>query len=205
MKMYVLVFVLLALSSLCLAQEAACRVEVKPEIRYQIIYGWGKLTPWYLPAHPLQRDQCIEAAVNDFGINRLRFEGLCGNAQDRRSWEWLNDNDPTVINWNGFNTTQLDAKVTEWVVPWKKAVEARGEPFNLYVSPSFYYGGSSGNLPFWMERDPREYAEWMTATLLRLRDTHGITADYVSICNEAGHNNAFTPQVTLTMMKALMP
>ncbi|OPZ86105.1 MAG: hypothetical protein BWY76_01098 [bacterium ADurb.Bin429] len=188
-----------------LAQANNVQVEVKPEIRYQTISGWGKVTPW-LPAHPLLRDQCIEMGVNELGLNRLRFEGVQGNKLTERRWEWLNDdNDPHTINWDGFNTEQLDAKVTEWLVPWKKAVEARGETFDLYYSPSFYYNGSSGDLSPWMVNDPNEYAEWATAVLLRLRDKHGIEPNYISICNEAGHQNAFTPQFTLTMMKALMP
>jgi hypothetical protein len=144
--------------------------------------------------------------VNDFGLNRLRFEGMCGNKVEFRSWEWLNDNeDPFSIEWAGFDTQRLDARVREWLVPWKTAVEARGEPFNLYVSPSFFKGGSSGDLPPWMAADPEEYAEWALALLLRLRDEHGITADYYSICNEAGNNNVFSSQVVARMMKALVP
>ena len=188
-----------------LAQDAKVSVEAKPNVRHQTILGWGKTTPW-LPTHPLLRDQCIDRAVNDLGLNRLRFEGLCGNKVGHRSWEWLNDNaDPATINWKGFNTHHLDGRVAEWLVPWKRAVEARGEPFDLYVSPSFFKGGSSGDLPPWMLADPEEYAEWATALLVHLRDRHGIVPDYYSICNEAGNNNVFTPQVVVRMMKALMP
>ncbi|MGB2822803.1 MAG: hypothetical protein WBF17_17595 [Phycisphaerae bacterium] len=188
-----------------LAQGPKAEVNLDPSVRHQMILGWGKTAPW-LPAHPLLRRQCIDRAVNDLGLNRLRFEGLCGNSLVRRSWEWLNDNgDPRVIDWKGFNTERLDARVAEWLVPWKQAVEARGEPFNLYVSPSFFHGGSTGDLPPWMLADPQEYAEWALALLLRLRDKHGIEANYYSICNEAGNNNVFTPPVVIRMMKALMP
>jgi len=180
-------------------------VTVDPSVRHQTILGWGKATPW-LPASRMLRDQAIDRAVNDMGINRLRFEGLCGNSTRRRSWEWLNDNDdPFDINWPAFNTEALDARVTEWLVPWKQAVEARSEPFDLYVSPSFFRGGSTGDVPAWMLNDPQEYAEWAEALLRRLRDTHGITADYYAICNEAGNGNAFSPQVVARMAKALMP
>lgn len=197
--------VLLLASSGGLAQGPKVEVNLDPAIRHQTILGWGKTTPW-LPAHPLLRRQCIDRAVNDLGLNRLRFEGLCGNGLTRRSWEWLNDNDdPQVIDWKGFNTEQLDARVDEWLVPWKRAVEARGEPFDLYVSPSFFKGGSSGDLPGWMLADPQEYAEWALALLFRLRDKHGIEANYYSICNEAGNDNVFSPQVVIRMMKALVP
>ncbi len=182
-------------------------VTIDPAVRHQTILGWGKTTPWS-PAPEMLRDQCIERAVNDLGLNRLRFEGLCGNRAGSRgrSWEWLNDNDdPFEINWDGFNTAATDERIAGWLVPWKKAVEARGESFNIYVSPSFFRGGSSGDVPPWLLADPEEYAEWALALLLRLRDVHGITADYYSICNEAGNNNAFSPEVVARMIKTLMP
>ena len=180
-------------------------VTLQPSVHHQTILGWGKTTPWF-PASGLLRDQCIDVAVNDFGLNRLRFEGLCGNRTTSRSWEWLNDNDdPHRVNWQGFNTRGIDARARDWLVPWKRAVEARGEEFNLYVSPSFFRNGSSGDVPPWMLDDPDEYAEWALALLYRLREEHGITADYYCICNEAGNGNAFTPQVVGRMTRALMP
>ncbi len=184
--------------------EEQVTVTLDPARRYQTVMGWGKTTPW-LAASPLIRDECIDRAVNDLGLNRLRFEGECGNSIVRRSWEWDNDNaDPLTINWAAFNTADLDARAANWLVPWKKAVEARGEEFDIYVSPSFFQGGSSGDLPPWMAADPEEYAEWALALLLRLR-ADGITADWYSICNEAGNNNVFTPQVVARTAKALMP
>jgi hypothetical protein len=199
------VSLVLSLAATATSAQQAVGVSVDPSVTYQTILGWGKTTPW-LPADPMLRGQCIERAVNDLGINRLRFEGLCGNGTQRRSWEWLNDNDdPFTIDWSRFNTQALDERAAAWLVPWKEAVEARGEKFDLYVSPSFFRGGSSGDVPSWLLNDPDEYAEWALALLLRLRDVHGITADYYSICNEAGNDNAFSPRVVGTMIKALMP
>lgn len=180
-------------------------VTVDPAERHQTILGWGKTTPW-LPASPLLRDLTLERAVDDLGLNRLRFEGFSGNSTHGRSWEWANDDgDPHHINWAGFDTARLDERAAGWLLPFKQAVERRGERFNLYVSPSFFRGGSSGDLPPWLAADPQEYAEWALALLLRLRDTHGITADFYSICNEAGNDNDFTPEVVARMMKALVP
>jgi len=194
-----------ALTGCAVAREGDVAVSVDPGVRYQTILGWGKTTPW-LPAAEMLRDLSVDRAVNDLGLNRLRFEGLCGNNQRGRSWEWLNDNDdPRDIRWDAFSTQSLDARAAEWLVPWKQAVEARGEHFDLYVSPSFFHGGSTGDLPPWMLADPEEYAEWAVALLLRLRDEHGITPDYYSICNEAGNGNVFTPPVVARMIKALMP
>ena len=188
---------------------AACgqntTVTVDPQTRYQTILGWGKTTPW-ASVDPLLQQLVIDRCVNDFGINRLRFEGQCGNGQAGRSWEWLNDDDdPHHINWAGFNTARIDQRANAWVVPWKQAVEARGEPFEIYVSPSFFRGGSTGDVPSWLLNDPEEYAEWAEGMLLRLRDTHGLDTKWYSICNEAGNNNAFSPQVVAKMIRAVVP
>ena len=53
------------------------------------------------------------------------------------------------------------------VIPFKRAVEANGEPFNIYVSPSFFNGGSSGAAPSWLLNNPGEYADYSDASLQR--------------------------------------
>jgi len=90
-------------------------------------------------------------------------------------------------------------------VPFKQRVEANGDPFDMYVSPSFFDGGSSGSAPAWLLHSPGEYAEYATAFLLHLKNTHNVTANYYCICNEAGNNNAFTAAVVGRMIKALGP
>jgi len=187
----------------CQAQDAV--VTVDTSVRHQTILGWGKTCPW-APAPQLAREIVIDRAVNDLGITRLRYEPPSGNRPGWRCWEWLNDNDdPRAINWDALDTEALDQRARDWIVPFKDAVEARGEPFSLYVSPSFFDGGSSGTVPPWYLRDPEEYAEFAASVLLRLRDTWGVTADYYSICNEAGNNNPFTPQVVASMIRATVP
>jgi len=191
------VLVLLVMPSL-LAADAV--VTLDTNTRYQTILGWGAtVTEIDLPA--ALRQQILDEAVNDLGLTRLRLE------IPRREWEDpLNDDgDPNHINWNAFKTTTTDRLMKDWVIPFKQRVEARGEPFNLYVSPSFFDGGSTGSVPVWMLYSPGEYAEWATAFLLYLRNTYGVVADYYCICNEAGNNNPFTPQVVADMIKALGP
>lgn len=184
---------------------AAVTVNINASLQYQTILGWGKTTP-HLDVPPMLRDQILDQAVNDLGLTRLRLEPPSGNRSHLKRWEWLNDNgDPYSINWDGFNTTALDARVSQWVVPFKQRVEANGDPFSLYVSPSFFNGGSSGRVPDWLLHSPDEYAEWAAAILIRLRDQHNIRADYYCICNEAGNNNLFSPQVVGKMIKTLGP
>jgi O-glycosyl hydrolase len=185
---------------------AAVTVTVDNSVEYQTVLGWGASSwspPW--PTKAL-KEEVMREAVNDLGLTRLRLEGPSGNRSNNRRWEWLNDNgDPEEINWAAFNTARLDEQVVEMVIPFKQRVEANGDPFNTYVSPSFFDGGSSGEVPPWMFHSPGEYAEFASAFLLYLKSAHGIEADYYCILNEAGNNNPFSASVVGRMIKALGP
>ena len=180
-------------------------ITVDPNTQYQTIQGWGAIAngediPQYL------REQIVDTAVNDYGLTRLRLEPPGGNSLVSPRWEWLNDNaDPDVINWSAFNTSVWDQKITAWVLPFKQRVDANGDPFNLYVSPSFFDGGSTGTAPAWLLNSPGEYAEFATSLLLYLKNTYGITADYYCILNEAGNNNTWSASVVGKMIKTLGP
>ena len=191
---------------LALAQATlAATVTLHPEVKHQTTLGWGA-TAAGVDVPPPLRDQILDEAVNDLGLTRLRLEPPGGNRATARRWEWENDNgDPDDINWAAFNTQALDWRVEHWVTPFKQRVEANGDPFTLYISPSFFNGGSSGEAPAWLVHSPGEYAELALSLILRLKDKHGITATYYSICNEAGNGNAFSPQVVAEAIKALGP
>jgi len=187
------------------SQPGDVTVTINPDVRHQTILGWGKSTP-QMDVPDRLRDLVIERAVDDLGLTRLRLEPPSGNRSVHRNWEWLNDNgDPDDIDYTAFATQELDLRASRWVVPFKDRVEANGEPFNIYVSPSFFNGGSSGMVPEWLLRSPGEYAEWATSILLRLKQKHGVVADYYCICNEAGNNNKFTPEVVGRMIRTLGP
>jgi O-glycosyl hydrolase len=203
---FLAVLIAAALGTLGAVACAAVNVTLDPAAQYQTIRGWGAASaspPW---ASPLLREAVIREAVNELGLTRLRLELPSGNRSDTTPWEQPNDDwDPLHVNWPAFNTAAMDRRVTEMVLPFKKAVEANGAPFNLYVSPSFFDGGSSGAAPAWLLNNPGEYAEFALALLLYLRDTHGIEADYYCILNEAGNNNPFSVSVVAEMIKALGP
>ncbi|KPJ63129.1 MAG: hypothetical protein AMS15_01625 [Planctomycetes bacterium DG_23] len=180
-------------------------ITIEPEVRYQTILGWGATTT-SIEIPEMLRSQILDELVNDLGLTRLRLEPPGGNSSDHRRWEWHNDNgDPENINWSAFNTEVLDKKVSFWVKPFKERVEANGDPFNLYISPSFFDGGSTGSAPAWLFESPGEYAEFAISLILYLKNKHNITANYYSILNEAGNNNSFTPEVVSRMIKALGP
>ena len=184
----------------------AVTVTLDPSVEYQTVLGWGA-SSWSPPWTTAElREEVIREAVNDLGLTRLRLEGPSGNRSNDRRWEWLNDNgDPENIDWTAFNTARLDERTAETVTPFKEQVEANGESFNCYVSPSLFDGGSSGESPPWLLHNPGEYAEFAAAFLLHLKNNHGIEADYYCILNEAGNNNPFTASVVGRMIKALGP
>lgn len=186
--------------------SASVTVSIDHGVEYQTILGWGATSwspPWITEA---VREEIIVEAVNDLGLTRLRLEGPGGNRSNDRRWEWLNDNwDPTDINWAALNTVKLDERITRMVAPFKERVEANGEPFNLYVSPSFFDGGSTGEVAPWLLNSPGEYAEFAISVLLYLKNAHGIEADYYCILNEAGNNNPFSAAVVGKMIKTLGP
>ncbi len=198
--------ILIVLSAVAVS-HAAVTVTVDTADTHQTLRGWGCVLPWLMDVPDPLVAQIIDVGVNDLGLNCFRYECPAGWSTDVTRWEWLNDDDdPCHINWDAFNTADLDAKIAKWVLPVKQAVEANGEPFYLQVSPSWFDGGSSGSIPVWMFRNAGEYAEWAEALLLRLRDAHGIEADYYTICNEAANNNAFTSAaVVAKMIKTLAP
>lgn len=179
---------------------AAGTVTLDPNNRHQTILGWGASSP-KIKISDFLRNQILDEAVNDLGLTRLRFEPA------RREWEdALNDDDdPNHANWAALKTTSTDYAVENWVLPFKQRVEANGDPFNLYVSPSFFNNGSSGTVPGWMLNNPEEYAEWASTLLLYLKQKHNLVADYYCICNEAGNDNNFSPSAVIRTIKALGP
>ncbi|GMU22049.1 MAG: hypothetical protein AMXMBFR13_21370 [Phycisphaerae bacterium] len=197
------VVVLLAVSMTVRADVA---VTLDPDVRYQTIMGWGA-SSWLPPKiTPALRAELIETAVNEFGLTRLRLEPPGGNAAHQRRWEWDNDNaDPYDTDWSALNTAGMDERVTEMVAPFKQRVEANGERFTMYLSPSFFNGGSTGEIPAWLFHHPAEYAEFATSMLLYLKQTHGLEVDYYCILNEPGNNNAFWENQVAGMIRVLGP
>jgi len=188
------------------AAQGDVQVTLAPGTQNQTILGWGASSwtpPWFTLA---MVDELIRESVDDLGLTRLRVEPPGGNSPETRRWEWFNDNgDPEDTDWAAFNTTVLDERMNEFVVPFKQRVEANGDLFQFYVSPSFFDGGSTGSVPVWMFNSPGEYAEYATSLLLYIKNTYGLTADYYCILNEAGNGNPFWENEVAQMIKVLGP
>lgn len=156
---------------------------VDPSRTFQTINGWEAVVAEGWTYSAAQRDALVEDAVNDFGLTRLRLGAQAqieGNGvPGKRLGVATNDNpDPAVTDQAGFDWTTLDQRVGDWVIPFKRAVETRGEPFVLNVT----YVGFTPTSAF--HKNPSEYAEFVSAILHRLRDRWGIEPELWDISNE---------------------
>ena len=195
--------VLAQLAFMVTARAGDVSVTVDPSVKYQTIRGWST-NPYYPGLSQRQRDQVVADAVNELGLTRLRWQQPNGNRYVMRRWEWENDNDdPDVTDYSKLNTAPADQHVDRYILPFKKRVEATGAPFELWLSPSFFDGGSTGPVPAWLRHSPGEYAEHALSFILYLKREYGIETAHYAICNEAGNHNAFTPATVAEMTKVL--
>lgn len=178
-------------------------ITLHPESPRQTITGWEATAQAgqtdYLELLAKVRDELFDLTVNDLGINRLRLEvkngaenpvdwysrykaGLISYQEWRqRRFEIVNDNDdPMTIDPAGFHFSLMDVTVEEAVLPLKRLLEARGE--KLYLNLNYVDFGQSA---FEHKNYPEEYAEFILATVLHLRDRYGLTPDAIEIVLEA--------------------
>lgn len=198
-----LLFPLLVLLACASTVPQQAVITLSPEVMFQTIGGWeataqaGQLT--FRDIFPKYKDTLYDLTVNDLGINRIRLEitngventgdyftqylnGQISREEWKKHWyEIINDNnDPFVINPAGFHFGSLDYSVDTVILPIKQRLEARGE--KLYVNLNYVDFGPSA---FEHKNYPEEYAEFMLATFLHLRDKYGWTPDSIEIVLEA--------------------
>jgi hypothetical protein len=175
----------------------AAVLTVNPAQTYQHITGWEAVA-WAGepgdPAFALIKDELFERTVNDVGINRLRLEIRSGVEYDNDNWTdyqngvidystWrsrryatVNDNDdPMVIDPNGFHFSEMDAAVEYIVLPIKQRLEARGETLFLNVNYVAFTGQiTSGQ---YLHDNPAEYAEFVLAAYQHIQSKYGLVPD----------------------------
>ena len=161
----------------------AANLTIEPAQRFQTLRGWEAAVSSGWSVSPGAYQDLAQRAANEVGLTRMRMEitgnqvetrtdlrGTCGNT---RRIVGVNDNaDPAVLDSAGFNWFCLDEKVRNYILPFKAAVEARGEPFTLNAC----YVGFMRSSAFQQE-DPAEYAELVVATLDHLKTTFGLVPD----------------------------
>ena len=176
------------------ADAAPVSIEIDPGERFQTMSGWeATLNLSDTPATPewaAYHDQLLDNVINRAGINRVRLEIRSGaeNPSDAitrfingemtyEQWKPLrypvvNDNDdPTVINWDGFNFDELDWHVETNLLPMMDLAEARGERLMINLCYVAFISGWNAH------HDPDEYAELVLATYLHLQEKYGFVPD----------------------------
>ena len=172
-------------------------VTVDTLTRFQTMTGWeatsqsGHLDPQF----PAFRNSLFDQAANDLGINRIRLEiragaenpvdnAPSGDTPDRcQRWLTINDNDdPRTINPAGFHFSAVDSAVTRVVLPMKQRLEARGE--RLFVNLNYVAFLRQCPPPVYVHAEPAEYAEFILAAFIHLRERFGLVPDAVEVILE---------------------
>jgi hypothetical protein len=178
-------------------------ITLHPDTTYQTITGWEAVAQAGhedSPAFPVYADSLFDLAANDLGINRIRLEVRSGAEHSKDLWSETragqldratircirystvnDDDDPFHINWNGFHFAELDHALENVVLPMKQQLERRGETLFLnltYVAFTRHMAqpGCSPDLKY-HHQNPEEYAEFVLATYLHLRDKYGVVPD----------------------------
>lgn len=180
----------------CAKTEAV--VTIDPSVHHQVMRGWEVTTDMSDDDHPesvpLYREKLYDLAVSDVGINRVRFEVRSGAEGVSKGWErfmsgelsaqaWrplryqtVNDNDdPNVINWAGFDFSELDDSVDNIVLPMKRRVEQQGE--RLFLNLCYVAFTEQITTGDYHHDNPEEYAEFVLATYLHLQEKYGFVPD----------------------------
>jgi hypothetical protein len=77
-----------------------------------------------------------------------------------------------VINWAGFDFTEMDHDVEMAVLPMRKLLAARGEKLLVNLCYVAFVKGRAN-----LHENPEEYAEFALATMLHLREKYGLEPD----------------------------
>src|SRR5262245_53750101 len=178
-------------------------ITLNPRAPRQTMLGWEATAQAgqtdFRDLFPKYKDALFDAVVNDLGINRVRLEvqdgaenpvdyfslfynnQISGSDYRAHRYEVINDNDePNVINPDGFHFSSTDQAIDTVVLPLKQRLEARGE--RLYINLNYVDFGPSA---FKHKNYPEEYAEFMLALFLHLRDKYGWTPDAIEMVLEA--------------------
>ena len=146
-------------------------------------------------------------AAGDLGINRLQIavgagnehppgygaDYLRGNLSERDlvnkyMYEITNDNDdPNVANLAGFEFALLDWQMDNIVVPYRRALESKGE--TLLTNLSYVDFRQSA---FEHHEHPEEYAEFMLVLFDHLKTKYRLVPDAINVINEPDNKGSWS-------------
>ncbi len=199
-------FAMLALVLFTRASAGQADITLKPDQTFQTMTGWEATAALTMnPSQPVWAPyyaRMLDQVANDVGINRIRLEVRAGaenpTGQLRRfmtgqtsfeAWKDLrydavNDNDdPFVINPDGFDFSELDWHIEQTVVPLAERLQARGERLSINLCYVAFRNGQ------YFQIEPEEYAELILATYLHMRDSYGLVPDMLEVILEPDHSS----------------
>ena len=191
----------------------AQQIVVDGAVRHQTIDGWAThLRMWEEDKAGDRYDSTIEPyaarvfqfLVDSVGINAVRLEIPSGMENPTNRWtafregrlsysawqktrfEKINDNgDPNALNAAGFQFANLDFRVEYMLAPLRQALEARGEKLHVNVNyTDFRWDATIEQGSLSHASTPSEFAEFVHASFVRLRDRYGIVPDAFEVVLE---------------------
>jgi len=175
-------------------------IALDPAQRFQTIVGWEAhaQSGQDQPDFATWSDSLFDLAAEDLGINRLRLEVRSGaesrpaladrhpaarNPRCRRFFTVNDNDDPRSIDWSGFDFSHTDNIVERVVLPLQRRLRARGDA--LYVNLEYVAFIAQCEETFdYVHEQPEEYAEFVLAAFLHLREKYGLVPDGFEILLE---------------------
>jgi hypothetical protein len=192
----------------CRSGDGTVRVDAGPT--FQTIRGWEATA---FAGDPNRVPEAARMALLDsavaLGITRLRVEVRSGVEQTADQWmlrqtgaieqqtyrcsryAMVNDNDdPRLIDWNGFHFSEFDRQMEDVVLPFVERMTNAGQRLDINVN---YVGFACPGDNLHAD-EPEEYAEFALATHLYLRDKYGLVPDSWEMVLEPDNGVHWTPE-----------
>lgn len=189
------------------------RITLDPAKRYQTFAAWEATVDLFWPKDlQSRRDEIYDRLIDEIGITRLRLGIFSGTENTDRSFddfrsgritsdEWRarryvtvnDDDDPDHINWAGFDFANLDWRIDTTVLPLRDRAKARGLKLQVNLNYVAFTKQNQGGR--YIHTDPAEYAEFMLATFLHMKQKYGFVPDAVEVLLEPENSPEWNPEL----------
>lgn len=177
-------------------RPARATIRIDDQQTFQTFHDW-EATAVLLGTQAEQdrRLELFDRMFQDIGVTRVRLETFAGaenpaNAMraflahqtDMEAWKaaryvTVNDNDdPFTLDPAGFDFFDLDYRVDHTVLPMLERARARGE--RLAITFTYVAFTKQVTRDQYIHTEPEEYAEFILASFLHLKEKYGIVPDY---------------------------
>ncbi len=190
----------------------AARITFDRDERHQTFSAWEASVDLFWPSSlDPYRDRIFDSLLDEVGITRLAVGIFSGTENTDRSFEnyvgakisndeWRgrrfvtvnDDDDPFHINWDGFDFANLDWRIDKTVLPLMKKAKARGRKLEVSLT---YVAATQDNVGgTYIHGEPEEYAEFILATFLHMREKYGFVPDAVEAMAGPENSPDWTPE-----------